>query len=152
MGWNKRPIYDGHNLIQKYSDIILVTIGYRIGITGFVNLTSINGGEEYKSSGNLGLLDQICALQWIQKNIINFGGNPDKVTIIGESAGAGSVSLLPLINGTEGLFKRIIAESGSINLSFSTEETKIFTEKLISESKKKNLADLVELSEEKLKK
>ena len=153
-GWGgtSDPIYDGHNLIQKYSDIILVTIEYRVGLMGFINFSSINGGEEYKSSGNLGLLDQICALQWIQKNIKNFGGNPDRVTIFGESAGAGSVSLLPLIYGTEGLFKRIIAESGSINLSYSIEETKLLTKKLKEESGQNNMEKLETLSESEIKK
>ena len=126
-GWGgtSDPIYDGYNLINKFSDIILVTIEYRVGMFGFIDFSDVEGGEEYKSSGNLGLLDQICALKWIQKNIKQFGGDSEKVTVFGESAGAGSVSLLPLIDGTEGLFKRIIAESGSINLSFSPEETNI---------------------------
>ena len=152
-GWGgtSDPIYDGYNLIEKYSDIILVTIEYRVGLFGFINFSSVTGGEEYKSSGNLGLLDQICALQWIQKNIKQFGGNPERVTVFGESAGAGSVSLLPLIYGTDGLFKRIIAESGSINLSYSTDETKLLTEKLLDEADANNMGDLISLSNEKIK-
>ena len=106
---------------------------------------------EYKSSSNLGLLDQICALKWIKKNINNFGGNPDNITIFGESAGAGSVSLLPLMSEADGLFKRIIAESGSISFSFSAEETKLLTELLLEESGKSNMQELVSISEEKMK-
>ena len=152
-GWGgtSDPLYDGHNLIEKFSDIILVTIEYRLGLFGFIDFTSIDEKEEYKSSGNLGLLDQICALKWIQKNINKFGGNPNRVTVFGESSGAGSVSLLPLISGTEGLFKRIIAESGSINLSYSPEETKILTKLLLEESDKSNMDELLSISEEKMK-
>ena len=64
-GWGRTsdPIYDRYNLINKYSDIILVTIEYRVGLFGFIDFSSITNREEYKSSGNLGLLDQICALQ-----------------------------------------------------------------------------------------
>jgi len=109
-GWGttSNPLYDGHNIIKKYSDIIFVTIGFRLGIYGFINLTSFEGGENYKTSNILGLLDQICDLKWIQKNIKNFGGDPEKVTLIGQSSGGGSISLLPLIDGTDGLFKRIL--------------------------------------------
>ena len=96
---------------------MLVTITYRIGLLGFVDFSEVPGGEKYKKSGNLGLLDQICALEYIRDNIAAFGGDKDSVTIWGESAGAGSVSLLPLIPEAKGLFNRIIAESGSIALT-----------------------------------
>ena len=153
-GWGgtSDPLYDGYNLVNKYSDIILISIAYRVGMMGFINFSSIPGGEEYKSSGNLGILDQICALKWIQKNIKNFGGDPDKVTVFGESAGGGSVSIFPLIDGTEGLYKRIIAESGSINLSYSKEETELLTKKLKEESGENNMEKLKALSESKIKK
>ena len=151
-GWGgtSDPLYDGYNLINKFSDIILVTIEYRVGMFGFIDFSDVEGGEDYKTSGNLGVLDQICALNWIKKNIEKFGGNPERVTVFGESAGAGSVLLLPLIDGTQGLFKRIIAESGSINLSFSPEETKLFTEKLLKETGAKNMKELVNISIDKL--
>jgi len=100
----------------------------------------------------LGLLDQICALKWIQKNIEKFGGDPKKVTLFGQSAGASSISLLPLINGTENLFQRIISESGSMSLSFSIEESKKSIEELIKKSGASNMDDLVALSEDQIKK
>ena len=150
-GGTSDPLYDGHNLVNKFPDIILVTIEYRLGVFGFIDFSSLDEKGEYKSSSNLGLLDQICALKWIKKNINNFGGNPDNITIFGESAGAGSVSLLPLISEADGLFKRIIAESGSINLSYSPEETKKLTKLLLEESGKSNMQELVSISEEKMK-
>ena len=123
-GWGgtSDPIYDGHNLVEKYPDLVLVTAEYRTGIMGFMDFSGVPGGEDYSTSGNLGLLDQVCALEWVQKNIRAFGGDPENVTIFGESAGAGSVSLLPLIEGTDGLFRRIIMESGSPALTYSREE------------------------------
>ena len=149
-GSTSNPLFDGYNLVEKYSDIIFVSIGYRLGIFGFINLSSFKGGENYKTSNILGLLDQICALKWIQKNIKNFGGDPEKVTLIGQSAGAGSISLLPLLDGTEGLFKRIIAQSGSLSLTFSSQECKKFVEKLKEKVGSSKMEDLLSLSEEKL--
>ena len=151
-GWGStsNPLYYGDNLVEKYSDIIFVSIEYRLGIYGFINLSSFEGGENYKTSNILGLLDQICALKWIQKNIKNFGGDPEKVTLIGQSAGAGSISLLPLIDGTEGLFKRIIAESGSLSLTFSPQESKKLVEKLKEKVGSSKMEDLLSLSEKKL--
>jgi para-nitrobenzyl esterase len=150
MGSTGTPLYDGHNSVEKYSDIIFVSVGYRLGMLGFINLTSFEGGENYKTSNILGLLDQICALKWIQKNIKNFGGDPEKVTLIGQSAGAGSISLLPLIDGTEGLFKRLIAQSGSLSLTFSPQESKKLVEKLKEKLGSSKIEDLLSLSEKKL--
>ena len=111
-GATSNPAYDGYNLINKYEDVIYIRIEYRLNILGFINLSSVSGGENYKSSTNLGLLDQICALKWIQKNIEKFGGDPKKITLFGQSAGASSTNFLLLINGSENLFQRIISESG----------------------------------------
>lgn len=151
-GWGgtSDPLYDGHNLVEKYDDIILVTVGYRTGIMGFIDFSSVEGGEEYQESGNLGLLDQVEALRWIQKNISAFGGDPNNVTIFGESAGGGSVSLLPLIAGTDGLFNRVIAESGSVALTYSTEECQNLTQMLLEETGCTTVSELVTLSQETL--
>ncbi|MDO5133037.1 MAG: carboxylesterase family protein [Eubacteriales bacterium] len=151
-GWGgtSDPIYDGHNLVEKYPDLILVTAGYRTGIMGFIDFTEVPGGEDFADGGNLGLLDQICALQWVQKNIEAFGGDPGNVTIFGESAGGGSVSLLPLIEGTSGLFRRVIAESGSPALTYSREECGNLTEMLLEKSGCTDMDGLMALSEETL--
>jgi para-nitrobenzyl esterase len=150
-GGTSDPLYDGHNLAEKFSDIIFITVDFRLGILGFINLSSVSGGENYKTSNNLGLLDIICALKWIQKNIKNFGGDPNKVTLMGQSSGGSSISLLPLIDESKGLFKRIIAESGPISLTFSLDETKELTKRLLKKSGAKNMDDLLKLSETKIK-
>ena len=153
-GWGATsdPIYDGHNFVRRFEDIILVTVEYRVGIMGFIDLSSVEGGEAFAESGNLGLLDQVCALKWIRKNIRFFGGDPDNVTIFGESAGGGSVSLLPLIDEAKGLFVRAIAESGSVALTYSKEECRKLTGMLLKETGCSSMDGLMALPEDTLKK
>ena len=98
--------FSGEELAARH-DVVVVTINYRLGILGFFNVPGS------KTKGNYGLLDQILALKWVKKHIGDFGGDANKVTIFGESAGAGSVSLLMLSSLTKGLFSRVIAQSGS---------------------------------------
>ena len=101
--------YDGEALARK--GVILVSIAYRVGYLGFLahpELSAEAGGV----SGNYGLLDQIAALKWVQNNIAEFGGDPDNVTIFGESAGGISVSMLCASPLAKGLFRRAISESG----------------------------------------
>ena len=152
-GWGgtSDPLYDGHNLVHRRKDVVLVTINYRTGLFGFIDFSQVQGGEDYRESGNLGLLDQICALQWIRRNIRGFGGDPGNVTIFGESAGASSVSLLPLIDAAQGLFKRVIAESGSVALTYSREEAQTLTEKLLQAAGASSVAELAALDEDRLR-
>ena len=151
-GWGGTtdPLYEGTNFISAHENVILVTIGYRVGIMGFLDLSAVKGGENYPDSQNLGLLDQVKALEWIHENIAAFGGDPENVTIFGESAGAGSVSLLPLMDSAKGLFQKVIAESGSIALTYSKEECQALTEKLMDEVDAKSMDDLLALSEDDL--
>lgn len=151
-GWGGTadPMYDGRNFVSKQTDIILVSVGYRVGMMGFVDLSYFEGGEEYPDAPNLGILDQIEALRWIKRNIAAFGGDPQNVTIFGESAGGGSASLLPFIEQAKGLFRRAIAESGSVALTFSKEECREFSVKLMHESKAKSMQELMSLTEEDL--
>lgn len=92
-------------LLEK--EVILVTPNYRVGILGFLSL------DHKEAPGNMGLRDQVMALKWVQKNIINFGGDPNNVTIFGISAGGASVEYLLLSPLPEGLFHKAIAQSGS---------------------------------------
>ena len=151
-GWGGTadPLYDGANFVAAEQDIILVTVGYRIGLTGFIDLSYLEGGDEYPDAPNLGILDQIEALRWVQRNISAFGGDPDNVTVFGESAGGGSVSLLPIIPEASGLFRRVIAESGSVALTFSKDECWDFTNRLIKATSARKVSDLLSLSEEQL--
>ena len=153
-GWGGTadPLYDGKNFVSSHPDIILVTAGYRTGLMGFVDFSSVGGGEDFPDAQNLGILDQIEALRWVRQNIEGFSGDPDNVTIFGESAGGGSVSLLPIIPEAKGLFRRVIAESGSVALTFSKEECADFTRRLLKESGARHMDDLMNMSEDELKK
>jgi len=109
-GSGSQPEYDGKNLALK--GVVVVTLNYRLGPLGFLAHPLLTDESEHGTSGNYGLLDQIAALQWVQKNIAAFGGDRDRVTIFGQSAGSRSVSLLMISPLSAGLFHRAIAESG----------------------------------------
>jgi para-nitrobenzyl esterase len=96
------PAYDGGRL-SRDGDLVVVTFNYRVGIEGFARI----GG----APANRGLLDQVAALEWVRENIAAFGGDPDRVTVFGESAGAGSIAALMAMDRTRGLFRRAIVQS-----------------------------------------
>ena len=93
--------------------LVVVTINYRVGVLGFLAHPELTKESEHNASGNYGLLDQLAALEWIKRNIAAFGGNPARVTIMGQSAGAASVHYLTGSPLAKGLFIRAIAQSGS---------------------------------------
>lgn len=104
------PVYDGDALARK--GVVLVTTNYRLGVFGFYAHPDLTKESDRNSSGNYGILDQIAALEWVQKNIAAFGGDPKRVTIFGESAGSWSVNCLMATPLAKGLFQRVIGESG----------------------------------------
>ncbi len=104
------PTYSGEKLAQK--GVVLVSIAYRVGPIGFLAHPGLSAESPHHVSGNYGLLDMIAGLQWIQKNIAAFGGDPSKVTIFGESAGGIAVSMLCASPLAKGLFQGAISESG----------------------------------------
>jgi para-nitrobenzyl esterase len=102
--------WDGANLSSK--GVIVVTINYRLGPFGFLAHPQLTAESAHGTSGNQGFHDQIAALRWVQNNIGNFGGDPDNVTIFGESAGSWSVSVLQASPQARGLFHKVIGQSG----------------------------------------
>jgi para-nitrobenzyl esterase len=104
------PIYDGTKLAKK--GVVLVTIAYRVGILGFLAHPELSAESPHRVSGNYGLMDMIAALKWIKQNIAEFGGDPNKVTIFGESAGGIAVSMLSASPQAKGLFEGAISQSG----------------------------------------
>ena len=106
------PLYWGDRLAQK--GVVVVTISYRLGPLGFLALPELTRESPHHSSGNYGLMDQIAALEWIQRNIAAFGGDPKCVTIAGQSSGSISVSILMVSPLAKGLFRRAIGESGGL--------------------------------------
>lgn len=109
-GGSAMPIYDGTDLAKH--GVVVVSLNYRLGVLGFFNHPAVAAENLDEASGNFGLLDQIAALKWVQRNIESFGGDPAKVTIFGESAGGVSVNDLIASPMARGLFARAISESG----------------------------------------
>lgn len=103
--------YDGEN-IARSGDIVYVSINHRLNAFGFSDLSKV-GGEKYKNSGNVGMLDIIAALQWVNKNIANFGGDPNNVTIMGQSGGGSKVCTVASMPAAKGLVHKGVALSGS---------------------------------------
>jgi para-nitrobenzyl esterase len=110
-GSGTTPWYDGTRFAQ-HGDVVLVTINYRLASFGFLHLRELFG-DEFEGSGNAGILDQVAALEWVRDNIEAFGGDPNQVTIFGESAGGGSVGTLLGMPRARGLFNAAIPQSGA---------------------------------------
>jgi len=110
-GGSAVPIYDGEAMAKK--GVVFVSINYRVGIFGFFAHPELTAESGNYASGNYGLMDQIAALKWVQKNIVAFGGDPDNVTIGGQSAGSMSVNCLVASPLAKNLFQKAIGESGA---------------------------------------
>lgn len=104
------PWYDGSAFV-RHGNVVIVTINYRLGVLGWLHLGHLD--PAFASSGNVGLLDQVAALRWVRDNIAGFGGDPDNVTVFGESAGAMSIGALLGTSAARGLFAKAIAQSGA---------------------------------------
>ena len=142
LGGTVDPLYDAHELVAENPDVIVVSIEYRVGVFGFFHLSHLPDGADYPDAQNLGLMDQMMALKWVHENIEGFGGDPENVTIFGESAGGGSVTLLPLLEGAQAYFQRVIAQSGGIVFTRSPEEAIACTDEVMDKLGCKTVADL----------
>ncbi|HWC81791.1 MAG TPA: carboxylesterase family protein [Pseudonocardiaceae bacterium] len=108
-GTGANPRFDGENLARK--GVVVVTFNYRLGTFGFLATPELSAESGHQASGNYGLLDCVSVLDWVRRNISAFGGDPGRVTIAGQSAGAGSVNFLAMSPLARGLFHRAIAQS-----------------------------------------
>jgi para-nitrobenzyl esterase len=121
------PMLDGTTLAQR--GVIVVTINYRLGIFGFFAHPELTAESPDKASGNQGIEDQIAALRWVKDNIAAFGGDPGRVTIMGESAGGESVAILVASPLAKGLFQRAISQSGNDAIPIDAGENALFDRK-----------------------
>jgi para-nitrobenzyl esterase len=112
VGGSARPVFNGTRLAER--GVVVVSLNYRVGALGFLAHPDLTAESPKHASGNYGLLDQVAGLQWVQRNIRSFGGNPGNVTIFGQSAGASSVVHLMASPLARGLFQRAIAESTAL--------------------------------------
>ncbi len=106
-------VYDGESLSRK-GDVVVISVNHRLNSLGFLDLSAY--GDKYRNSGNLGMLDLVAALQWVHDNIEAFGGDPDNVTIFGQSGGGSKVLTLMTMPGAKGLFHKAVVQSGAVEL------------------------------------
>jgi para-nitrobenzyl esterase len=151
-------IYDGEEMSKK--GVVFVSINYRVGVLGFMAHPELSEESGHHASGNYGFLDQIAALKWIRSNIAQFGGDPNNVTIAGQSAGAFSVTALIASTLAKGLFHKAIAQSGGLfsnrlnkNLAQAEAQGVAFMKKAgatsIAELRKMSASDLQQISQDK---
>ncbi|WP_319590094.1 carboxylesterase family protein [uncultured Draconibacterium sp.] len=120
IGASNDPMTYGEALAKK-GDIVFVSVNHRLNILGFLDLSAC--GEKYAKSANVGMLDIVKALEWIQNDIENFGGNPSDVTIVGESGGGGKVGTLMCMPSAKGLFNKAIIQSGTLINTMTKEKS-----------------------------
>ncbi|SFU73520.1 carboxylesterase/lipase family protein [Pseudoduganella namucuonensis] len=157
-GTASQAAFDGGNLARRGA--IVVTVNYRLGIFGFFAHPELTAESPHKASGNQGIEDQIAALRWVKNNIAAFGGDPGRVTVMGESAGAESVTILVASPRAKGLFQRAIAQSGNYAMPLDPGEDGQFDRRaaeaqglaFAQAAGAKNLADLRAMSVEALQK
>ena len=142
MGSGSTGIYDGAALARS-GDVVVVTINYRLGALGFLNLKDRYPAE---TETNLGVRDQVAALEWVRDNIDGFGGDPENVTIFGESAGGMSVGTLLGVPVARGLFHRAIAQSGATHHVSSPEHASRVSECFLDEIGTRDFLDLEEIA------
>jgi para-nitrobenzyl esterase len=145
-GSGSEDLYSGIEFAK--SGVVCVTINYRLGAQGFLDLSAF--GDRYESSGCVGIMDQVCALEWVKKHIAQFGGDPDRVTIAGESAGSMSVSTLMATPSAKGSFQQAIAQSGAANNTLPKKLSGIITRELFSKLGIHEPSDLDAISDEAL--
>ena len=121
--------YDGENLARR-GDVVVVTLNHRLNVFGFLNLSKY--GSQYRDSANVGMLDIVAALEWVRDNIAGFGGDPNLVTIFGQSGGGGKVNALMAMPSAKGLFHRAIVESGSLMYGATEEQSQTLAEELLA--------------------
>ena len=142
------PIYYGSNFAAA-NDVVIVTVEYRLNIFGFMNFASIDSA--FYDTGYLGLKDHVAALQWVKENIAEFGGNPDNITVFGESAGSTAIMLLSVAPATKNLFQKAIPQSGPIFLYNEPQQSVQIAEEFMEMSGAKNMRDLMKKSTDELR-
>ena len=158
-GWESAadPFYDFRNMAKENPDIVFVSAEYRVNAMGFIDLSRVPDGKVYKAadfkdSTQLGVLDNICALRWVNRNIEAFGGDKGNITVWGESAGGGISSILMIAKQAKGLFQRAIPMSGAANLTIpkGTYERMDQAGAIMEATGCKDLDDLMALSEQQI--
>ena len=152
-GGSANPLYHLENIAKAISDAVFVSINYRFGVFGVIDFATsdLSDKDEYADSTALSLLDQVEALKWIKKNISAFGGNPDNITVAGDSAGGSDILLLAANSEAKGLFKRAyIMCASTTDTPDNNDKASLLGKKLIEEFDAKSTADLKALTSKQL--
>ncbi len=151
-GGTADPLYNGQYIVEKHKDVVVVTCNYRVGLMGFADFSRVPGGESYSDSTHLAVLDIIQGLKWVKENIRSFGGNPDNITVFGESAGGALTSILLVVKAAEGLFHKAVIQSGTFNLTYTQEDSDRagLVQALMEKTSAENMQDLLDLSEKEI--
>ena len=153
-GGTANPLYHLENIAKAVPDAVFVSVNYRFGVFGVIDFstTNIEGADEYKDTTALSLLDQVEALKWIRDNVSAFGGDPENITVAGDSAGGSDICLLSVMKEAKGLFKRaFIMCASTVDTPDRNDKASLLGEKLIEEFGVKNVSDLKNITSEQLR-
>ena len=151
-GGSADPLIYGFEFVSEHPDLVFVSFNYRLGLFGFIDFSEVPGGEAYPDALNLGLLDQIAALKWIRENISAFGGNPERITVLGFESGAASICLLAASEQAKGLFRKAFIFNGSPETAYDTpENSRDLAKDLLKETKTSTMEELLQLNTKTLK-
>ena len=142
-GSGNGPMYDGAQL-ARFGDVVVVTVNHRLAAFGYTHLADLGAPPEFANAGNVGVMDMVASLQWVRDNIANFGGDPARVMIFGQSGGGSKTSTLLATPSAKGLFHRAAVQSGSTLRQATREEATVEAEKLLKALGlgRANLADI----------
>ncbi len=147
-GYSSEPNNNGSKFAAA-QDVVVVNFNYRLNIFGFLNLAGVDSA--YEDSGYLGTKDQLAAVKWVKENIAAFGGDPDNITVFGESAGSISTMLLTVIPDAKGIFGKVIPQSGHVAFYNDPETSARFAETFVAACGAKKIGDLMKKSGDELK-
>ena len=151
-GGSADPLLYGYNYPSKHPDMVFVSFNYRLGIFGFIDFSEVPGGKACPDALNLGLLDQIAALEWIKENIGAFGGDPDRITVLGFESGATSILLLAACEKAKGLFQKAFIFNGSPTSVYnSPDASRALANDLLKATQTSTMEELLQLETETLK-
>jgi para-nitrobenzyl esterase len=151
-GGSVDPLLYGDSFVSAHPDTVFVSFNYRLGIFGFIDFSEVPGGDACPDALNLGLLDQIAALKWIRENIAAFGGDPDRITVLGFESGAVSIQLLAASGQVKGLFRRAFILNDSPMSAYDTPEaSRKLAKDLLKETQTSTMEELLQLKTEVLK-
>lgn len=151
-GGSAEPLYSGRAFVKEFPGTIVVSFNYRLGLFGFVNLSNVAGGEGFEDSCNLGILDQIMALNWVHDNIRSFGGDPDNVMLAGDTMGAYCIKILSTLEKSRGLFKKaLLISCNKVHMEDNSNTIKVNFPELMKKFGASTMEEMQAITADKLK-